>query len=305
MGSYAIMTNPSYDNAKWRFTYSSLYPVEYTKILAATVKHNLKFANQGQSDRTYIEQSVLSMGFFQWINQFNLDKQRFNERLLEKVRKQTQFNPGYVAIVMTGNDKKFKTNYVDSFTSVIYDLQADKEIPGATAYLLPGGRVIAKSEKMLILPVTPLRLFSDKSGYALGIKLDINYDPEDDFDAIGTANMLKNMYQTAVNSCIDGEATPKGELNGLSSYFNQSETDFEGFFMEPGIVLDESGQKQANFLKSIRTAFQKYWAYSAKYGNKTPSEDTCLEALKGISMVVSTGALINQYYLPSLINHVE
>ncbi len=292
-----------YSGPEAGFSYMYLYPNEYTKIMAANARYNLKFASLGQSDRTTMGRSVLAMGWMNYIGQSESnDKALFPSEYGDRIRKQQEFNLGMVAIILKGVKRENGSpNKAVRWDGEIYDMAVDKPIPISSAYILPGGSVIASAAGMFLYPITKFVPFSDFGGYVLAYKL--NYDQEDtdemSLSDIGVKKDLKDIHDDLMQACVIGT---DGKNNGLSSYFSTDNLDFQGFTM--GTTLERSLDKKKEFMTSIDKAFADY--YSAKrYGANAPKPETCQESLRGIGLLISSAAVLNGYWLPEVMGYVQ
>lgn len=283
----SMMGIPTYNTSDERYIYSSLYPVEYTKAISKIVTRNLHFATLDANERTRMGQAAVALSGLLELGKANNDKNIFSTQYLEKINSQTKFNLSVVAIILTGYKKDGKVDRVDRFSGQVFDFQADKSIPlSSDVYLLPEGQVIAKSEDMFLFPITNFQLFSDTSGYVVAYKIDY-YKDDNQLSKVSVKTELKDLYDQLLINCIDEKK------NGLSSFFNKTEPDFEGFYM-PTDLLRDSVEKGKLFRDSINTAFAKYEK------SKGVSHEACSEAIRGLGLIISSAAILNGNWIPEI-----
>jgi hypothetical protein len=290
---------PLYNSPHYKFSYSSLYPKEYTEIIAANVKHNLKFASLGQSEKTGMGRSVLALGWLLAAGQMeNNDAGLLPQQFLEKIRNQQKFDFSMVAVVMKGRKKENNPNFVDGFDGTVYDFNSEKETPLTNAYLLPGGQIFASASSMFIYPITRFMPFSDDSGYAIAYKLNFTRDSSDPLSDFSVKTDLNELHNRLINACVMGS---DGVNNGLSHFFTSTESEFPGFKMPVGLARAE--EKRKEFLDSIDTAFNLY--HNSKKFSKQPQPETCQESLRGLGLIISSAAVMNGFWLPEVMDYIQ
>lgn len=292
---------PIYNDPNYKFSYSSLYPKEFTEIIAANVKNNLKFVSLGQSEKTNMGASVLSMS---WLLQFsnfnNNDAGLFPPQYIEKIRNQQKFDFSIVAIILKGRKKDNNPNYVDSFDGSVFDFNSNRETPLTNAYLLPGGQVIASASSMFLYPITRFMPYKDDEGYAYAYKLNFTRDPSDPLSDFSVKTDLKELHDRLINACVIGT---DGNNNGLSKFFNSSEPAFKGFKMPVGLSLAD--EKKKEFLDSIEVAFQDYYKFESEDFKVKPKAETCRESLRGLGLIISSAAVMNGFWLPEVMDYIQ
>ncbi|MGZ5279255.1 MAG: hypothetical protein ACXWC9_04905, partial [Pseudobdellovibrionaceae bacterium] len=293
---WGMMATPLYDDPNFRFSYSYLYPREYTEIIAANVKNNLSFASLSQTDRTSMGRSVLTMGWMNEVAQYgNNDAALFPPQFVEKIRNQQQFSLGMVAILMKGRDKEDNPNFVDSWEGQVYDMALDQTSPLTNAYILPGGTVIASSPGMFLYPVTKFTPYSDKEGYLFAYKMEYSRDTTDSLSEFSVKTDLKDLHDRLVSACVMGT---DGSNNGLAHFFTSTVPDFKGFKMGTGLARDEAKRKE--FLESIDEAYKVYYA-----SKKTVKAETCRESIRGLGLIISSAAVLNGFWLPEVMDYIQ
>jgi hypothetical protein len=274
----------TFNDPNLKFSYASLYPQEYTEIMAANVSANLKFSSISTDQKTVIGQSVLSMMFFNYLAGLNNDDMRFSKRYMDRIRNQTSYAIKVVAVILEGtaNTKKNDPNRVVRFKGSIFDFSANKSTSVNDIYLLPNAEVLVRAKDMFLLPITPVQLYADKEGYAIAIQLNYYREYDDNLERLSAKASLRSLYDRVVDACIKGN-----DGNGLSSYFNTDA--FEGFLMPEGTATDD--EKYRKFLESINLAFESY------YKNKNTSKEACRDVMKGISLVGTSASLLSGFWI--------
>lgn len=288
---YGMMNVPLFDDPNLKFSYASLYPKEFVEIMTENLKGNLHFGVLDSSERTKMGVSVSSMGWFTHLftqshNDFNLLPERYSERL----KKMNQFNLSAVAIIMRGVVKDGSPNEMERFETTVLDFNTKKEIP-AIGYFLPGGKVIATANGAFLYSISDFIPYSNNEGYAVAYRLDYNPDRSDPLSSFGPKVELKTWNDRLVSSCLTGL---NGSNNGLRYFFNPNVKEFTGIKMPDGIAF--SDDKRLMFLESIQSNFDAYYSYAGF--KEKPRKETCEEALRGISLIISSAAMMSGYWLP-------
>ncbi|MBC7742644.1 MAG: hypothetical protein H7061_10630 [Bdellovibrionaceae bacterium] len=289
---------PLFDDPNLKFSYSFLYPKEYTQVIASNVRNNMRFASLGENEKTSMGSSLISMSWFNYEGQNgNNDANLFPPQFVEKIRNQGKFEFSAVAIIMKGRKKEDNTNYVDAFDGEVYDFNTSKSTPLTNAYLLPGGLVVVNTPNMFLYPITRFAPFSDTEGYVFAYKLDYFRDPMDPLADVSVKNDLNDLNNQLVDACVMGA---NGVSNGLSHFFSSSVPEFKGFKMTTGLARGE----RKEFLDSIEDAYKTYYAYP-KFKNAPPTPKTCLESLRGLGLIISSAAVLNGFWLPEVMDYIQ
>ncbi len=288
---FGMMNVPLYDDPNYKYSYASLFPKEFVEIMTANMKGNLHFGALDNSDRTKMGVSISSMGWFQYLfqqshNDFNLLPEKYADRL----KRLNELKLSAVAIIMKGKAKDNSQNDMERFETSVLDFDTNKEFP-AVGYFLPGGKIIASAPGMFIYPISPFFPYSNTEGYAIAYKLDFIPDHTDPLDSFGPKTELKTLNDRLINSCLTGM---NGVNNGLRYFFNPSVPEFKGIKMPDGIAF--SNDKKLEFIRSIEEAYKAYYNYQG-FAEK-PKPETCEETLRGISLIISSAAIMNGYWLP-------
>ena len=286
---------PLFDDPNLKFSYSSLYPQEYTQIIAANITQNMHFASLGQSEKTTMGSSIVSMGWLNYMAQAgNNDSTLFPPQYVEQIRNQGKFQMSAVAVILKGRLKDGDQSQVDGFDGVVYDFTSGKSTPLTNAYLLPGGAVFVDAPDMFLYPVSRFKAYEKTEGFVFAYKLDYYRDPREKLGDFSVKNGLKELNDRLVKACVIGT---DGNDNGLSQFFSSSNsTNFKGFTMTSGL---ERGDTK-NFLDSIDAAFTEY--YRLTPGAKA---QTCLESLRGLGLIISSAAVTNGYWLPEVSDYIQ
>lgn len=282
---------PRFDDDKGLFSYSTLYPYEFTKAIASGVKENLTFSSGDRSQKPRMGLSVLSMGYFLAQQRASNDSKRYSRDYISRIRNQNNFRLSLVALLLKLKDRNGDRR-VTHFETEIYDFRSDKPITGVEAYLLPNGKVIARAPgRNFLYPVTDFTFISDDSGYVLAYRAD--YD--DKHDDVLSPHSAKTTFETLNKSVLD--ACLIGHQNGLASFFNstKSPVEFPGFEAPKGVAADL--ELQLRFLQSVKANYELYYQQVEKTPSP-PSRLVCEESLEGLAMILSTAALLNGYWIP-------
>ncbi len=295
---FGMMNVPLYDDPNFKFSYASLYPKEFVEIMTANMKGNLHFGALDNSDRTKMGVSISSMGWFQWLftqthNDFNLLPDRYADRL----RKINQFELSAVAILMKGKAKESSPTEMERFDTTVLDFNTKTEIP-AVGYFLPGGKIIVQAPGMFVFPISDFIPYSNTEGYSIAYRLDFIPDDTDPLSSFGPKTELKTLNDRLLSSCLTGL---NGVNNGLRYFFNPSVKEFTGIKMPDGIAF--SNDKRLEFIRSIQENYDAYYAYSGF--SEKPKKETCEEALRGISLIISSAAMMSGYWLPEASSFIQ
>jgi hypothetical protein len=308
LGRWGLTSVPVYkdpDDGLGLFSYSTLYPQEYTEAIATAVTENLRFKSLGQ-DSTTIGRTAFWMGYFARQLDGSNEVPRFGQEYINNIREQNEFRISIVAVLVSLNKATDDPNRITNLTGEIYDLRTRETRKANEVYLLEDGKVIVRSPgKTFIYPLsTKMSFLNDHMGYVFAYQVEYQSDPQ--FDALEAHSVKKQLEQKhtdVINSCI------LGQKNGLSEFFTtqgyavkkaDGTRRFDGYLVYEGIALDP--EKQNSFFTSVRDNFKKYYADAAFDGEHIPKPDpeTCKEALAGQGLIISTAALINGYWLPEL-----
>ena len=300
-----MMPNFLYNTPQTLFSYMYIYPREYTDVLASNIKENLQFAGMNGAEKTSIGRSILSMMWMNYIaNTQNRDAGLFPAQYVTKIRNQQNFNVGVVALILKGASRdNGQQDRVVRWDGSLYDFAADKSIALNSAFVLPKGKIVATASNMLLYPVTDFTPFSAKDGYAFAYKLEINQSNQPDgLSDLSAKKDIADHNERLLYSCLNGQD------NGLKNFFAVENLDFQGF--EMGQNLERSDEMRKRFLDSIDEAFNLYYSNTSPSTKKTyftvaPRPDTCMETLRGIGLLINTGAIMNGYYFPEIYDYLQ
>jgi hypothetical protein len=295
--------NMYYDNEENRFLYRTLYPRDYTKRIAEAVQNNMRFAALGMDNRTSIGKTILTTSWLlPWQKWTSNDAARLPRDYNDMLDQQTQFNMSMVAVIVNAvkPDANAKppvpAEHYKKFTASVYDFFTGKSSTAREVYILPKGDVLVWANGMFIYPITKLKFYEGTSAYVIAYKVSFDSEEGDNLveDSVKTA--LLNKHDLIAKECVDGV-----NRNGLSTYFNDTQKDFQGFYIPPGIAEELGKEKTGLFYESLETAFKGYDAYaSPEIPDSFPIKSmrqVCDEAVRGIGQITATSALVNGYWL--------
>ncbi len=279
--------------AQHGYSYSSLFPFQYTETIASAITSNLRFANNGTQATTQMGQAVYYLSRLLGDHRFHNDTARFPKQFMSRIENQTVFDFSLAAIVVTAVRNQDNNRLVELFTGKVLDFNTNKEIPAQRVFVLPGGEVLATAEGMFLYPVTKLRMYSNDEGYVLAYRSSFNREMSDKLADTGTHARLKSEHDRLLEPCVSA-------ANGLEQYFTKG-TEFKGFELPPGATQEEVFQQ---FLKSVNANYQQYYT-SERFKASPPKPETCAETLRGLGLVMSTSALLNGFWLPETIDYLQ
>lgn len=285
---------PRYSSSDGLFSYSSLYPFEFTQAIAAGAEKNLMFGTEANPLPT-MGRPFFSLGYFidqQW---YSNEASRFPKDYIESIRRQSAFRFTMKAIILNFKTRDDKTR-VTHFEAELYDPNTDKTVRIPEAYILPGGKLIVRPpSRNFVYPVTKIMFLADGLAYVWSYHIEYEKERNDLLEAHGLRTALEKVHTEILDSCI------RGNNNGLSSFFNGQEdaAQFPGFLALANIANDD--ETQHRFLDSIQENFKLYYT---KYKNTQdpPSEGRCERARLGQSLIVSSAALMQGYFLPEVLD---
>ena len=309
-GGY-LESNPFYDSEENRVLYRTLYPHEYTKLIADSIQHNLRFEATGLDDKTTMGRTVLAAGgMLPWSSKMSNESGRLPSEYNNLLDQQTEFQYSMVAVLIEAvapdSKSNVKADYYKKFTATIYDFVTSKSTTARDVYILPNGQVIVWANGMFLYPVSKLTFYKDTSSYVVAYKVgfdrqDQRADPLSD-DSV--KSRLMEQHNIVAGKCIEGFAG-----NGLSSYFDNTNDDFEGFYIPPGIADEHGTEKITLFHRSIENAFAKYEAKAnasipANYSVKKMS-GICDESIRGIGEISAAAGMINGFWLGNSYDYLD
>ena len=279
------------------FSYSTLYPVEFSEAIAASVEKNLRF-NSASGNSGTMGMPIMSMGYFLDQQNYGNDATRMPKDFITNIRNQTSFRLSVKALILnlqTRDDQLRVTN----FETLLYDPNNDQSQRMLESFVLPGGKLIVRAPtRNFVSPISKIMFLSDKMAFAWAYH--IEYD--DKYDDVLAAHSAKATLEKLNNSILDG--CIRGNNNGLASHFNAQKDPkiFPGFMVMSGIANEK--EKQLRFLESVRENFQTYAKASDVKLAESGIPLRCEQTLDGVSMLVSTAAVLNGYFLPEVLDYL-
>ena len=283
--SNPLSTVATYQREDSGFSYSSLYPFEYTSAIAYAVRDNLKFSNlNGQDSGNQLGRVILALGGL-GASVSNNERHIFRKHYLDNIKAQSEFSFSMVAILIEGiGAAKDPLNYVDRFQGYATDIYANK-MSINEIYLLPNRQLIAQANDMFLYPISKLELLDDRHLLAFAYKLSYSHEFGDLLNSISVKNQFQVMHDQVMKSCLDGK-----DKNGVAQYFKNGNPEFQGFLMLPGLFASSASQDK--FDASVKTSFDKY------YKDAHTDSRVCDEAVGGLGLIISSAAIINGGWLP-------
>lgn len=291
--------NPFYTFESHAPLYRSLFPREYTRLVADMVKSNLRYKALGDSDRTNLGHTIL---FSSWLlprqDYLSKDSGLLPTDYERVLRNQTEFQFSVAAVLLTANksqaDTKAKPNHYKRFTGTMYDFMLDKTRSAREVYILPKGTVLTRVNDTFLYPITQLRFIDDTQAYYIALKIEYDYEVGDRLLEESVKFALNEQHERVNQICVEGV-----DGSGLNSYFTSE--DFEGFYIPPGIAQETSKEKTTQFFESIETEFKKYETKTqvkmvGPYKGKQMRQ-LCNEAIRGVGQITATAGLLNGHWL--------
>lgn len=300
-----LIPNWAYDNEENRYSYSTLYPKEYTQLISDTVNHNMRFAATGMDDTTTMGRSILAAGgLLQQQRYTTNDPARLPRRYNALIEQQSQFAYGMVAVLVNAvtpdPSEKVEPDHYKKFTASIYDFFTGKNTTARDVFILPQGQILVWANGMFIYPITKIKFTDDPngnvSGYVIAYKVSYDSEVDDPLKTISVKSALREQHDGILANCVKGF-----DSNGLISYFSANNPDFKGFKIQPGIAQEIGQERIGKFYQSIDEEFAKYESLN---NSKIPPhypiksmQTVCDEAMRGVGQVSAAAALINGFWL--------
>jgi hypothetical protein len=303
--------NLYYDNEENRFLYRTLYPRAYTKLIADGVQHNMRFEATGQSDTTGIGRTILAAGsMLPWMRVSSNDAARLPEDYNTLLNNQTEFQYSMVAVLLKPNkpdsNSNVKADHYKKFTAQLYDFMTGKSTNARDVYILPNGNVLVWANRSFVYPITELKFYSGTEAYVIAYKISYGFKPDDELVEDSVKGGLLEKHDALLRLCTEGFAS-----NGLATYFDGSNADFDGFLIPPGIAEEAGNEKMDLFQKSVDAAYAKYDAKVAG-DKKIPSSfpiksmrQVCEKVVRGVGQISASAALINGFWLGITPDYLE
>lgn len=305
-----VLPNWYYDNEENRFLYRTLYPREYTKIIADGVQHNMRFEATGQFDTTGIGRTILAAGsMLPWMKDNSNDSARLPEAYNELLEQQTKFDMSMVAVIikpLANDNNNGKAYHFKKFSANIYDFFTDKSTAARDIYILPDGKILVTANGMFIYPITDIKFYAGNESYVIAYKVSYGYKPGDELYEASVKAGLREKHDYIVDRCTKGFTG-----QGLSSFFDNNVEEFDGFFIPDKIAEDAGDEKIRLFYDSVDKAFEKYEA-KVKAKNPIPAgfpiremTQVCQKSMRGVGQITSSAALINGFWLGITSEYLE
>jgi hypothetical protein len=292
------------------FHLSTLYPREYTQLIASAVESNLSLGANSSGDASQVRQStslgqaVLALATLLPYSQFTNDKFELEARVSRNLRRQSEFRYNFGALEITRKDEEGK-ELAKEFTGKIHVYGSSNTIPVQDVFMYRDNAVIAVPYTgTMLYPVSPeIMWISQNTGVYYVLTVDYpRENPLDTLRARSVKNALTETYQQVLKSCVDGTpGSPRAE-NGLRHYFTRTKPQMFAGFDFPR-TINTSDDAKDTFLISIEREFDKYYK-SAEFLTP-PDPRSCNEALRGQGLLVSTAAALNGFFLPEILNYIE
>ncbi len=286
-----------YSGSDGLFSYSTLFPVEFTQAMASGVEKNLKFNSfSGNSGTMGIP--IMSMGYFLDQQSYGNDSTRMPKDFIENIRNQTSFRLSFKAIILSMKTREDKTR-VTHFVAELYDPNTDRTSRIPEAFVLPGGKLVVRAaSRNFVSPITKIMFLSDDTAFAWAYHIEYDDKHDDVLVAHSAKATLEKLNNSILDNCI------RGNNDGLASHFNAQidPAKFPGFFVMSGIANDAG--KQLRFFESVRDNFSTYVEERKIKTGEGVIPERCEKAVTGVSMLVSTAAVLNGYFLPEVLDYL-
>lgn len=226
------------------------------------------------------------------------DYRLFPRQIVDSVSDLTKFRFS-LALIQLDATKEDGSPFAKSFKGSIYNRYNNqgRETLGNT-YLYTFDRFVmnAQNNNSLALQLTPVRWQTPSAGVALAIKLD--YAPNYHFEELEVYSPRKfftDNYSDALERCVKGDNAALD--NGLESYFNTNNEDFEGILIPLNIDSRPSAYREVN--DSIVTNLNRF--------SEAKDFDlrNCETALKTQNVLVLSAAMMMGYIFPETLKYYE
>ncbi|MCB0366004.1 MAG: hypothetical protein H6624_01760 [Bdellovibrionaceae bacterium] len=293
--------NPFYDYEENKFLYRTLYPREYTKLVADAVKYNLRFASTGRDDITVMGRSVLAAGWMvPWQRYYSNDSAKLPPAYNETLNQQNEFQLSIVAVIISATqpdaNSDTEADHYKKFTATIYDFFTGKSATARDVYVLPQGKIFVRANGMFLYPITKMKFWSGTNSYIIAYKVDYDFEVGDRLLEDSVKFSLREVHDSITGACVDGFGG-----SGLAGFFDNGNPEFKGFYIPPGIAEETSKEKLGLFYDSIDTEFGKF---ETKVSGKIPENFSartmkamCDESIRGTGQILSSAAIVNGYWL--------
>lgn len=307
-----LSKNMFYDYQENRFLYRTLYPHEYTRLISDAVQGNMRFTADGLDPVNRIGKTVMATSSLLPLQrQTENDSAYLPPEFTQMLNRQTQFLINMVGVVVTplepDPELAVKAEHYKEFTALLHDPITDIKTVARKVFILPKGEVLIWAKGMFLFPITALKFYQEKSAYVIAYK--VTFDEEfNSLSGESVKHALLEKHDGLLKNCVDG--VDDLNSNGLSSFFYDGNTAFEGFHIPPGIAEElNNNEKTQLFYNSIDKAFATYASVSSpKIPTKFPlksMERVCKEAVKGVGQLSAAAALMNGYFMSNTWEYLE
>ncbi len=278
------------------FSMSTLYPKEYLKVIRSYVESTVNIDDP--TVEPSISRSLYYLGYFLRFQSSTRDYEIFPSEILDSVSKLTRFrfSPALIQIDATKEDG---SAYAKSFKGSIYNQynSSGRETLG-NIYLYTFDRIVmnAQNNNSLALQVSPVRWRTPSAGISLAIKLD--YAPNYNFEELEVYSPRKfftDNYTDTLQKCVKGDNAALD--NGLESYFNTNNEDFEGILIPFNIDSRSSAYREVN--DSIISNLDQF-AEAKNFDLRN-----CENAIKTQTVLVLSAAMMMGYVFPETLKYYE
>ncbi len=290
---YAI---PIYSRPDTSFSMSTLYPKEYLKVIRSYVESSINIDDP--TVEPSISRSLWYLGYFLRFQTQTRDYLNFPSEILDSVSKLTRFRFSQ-ALVVVNATKEDGSPYAKTFKGQIYNQYNNSSLETlGNIYLYTFDRIVMNSQNnnSLALQVSPVRWRTPSAGVSLAIKLD--YAPNYNFEELEVYSPRKfftDNYTDTLEKCIKGDNASLD--NGLESYFNATNEDFEGILIPLNIDSRSSAYREVN--DSIISNLNQFSAA------KNFDLKNCENALKTQTVLVLSAAMMMGYIFPETFKYYE
>ena len=286
-----------YSGSDGLFSYSTLFPIEFTEAMASGVEKNLKF-NSFSGNSGTMGMPIMSMGYFLEQQSYGNDSTRMPKDFIDNIRNQTNFRLSFKAIILSMKTREDKSR-VTHFEAELYDPDSNRSQRIPEAFLLPGGKLVVRAtSRNFVAPITKIMFLSDDVAVAWAYHIEYDNKDDDILVTYSAKSTLEKLNNSILDNCI------RGNNDGLASYFNAQldPAKFPGFFVMSGIANDAG--KQLRFFESVRDNFSTYVEANKVKTGEGVIPERCEKAVTGVSMLVSTAAILNGYFLPEVLDYL-
>ncbi len=283
------------------FHLSTFFPVEYTKIFANTVNSNLNL------EKEKIGFSIVYLGYMSRYIYYSNDVRLMTKKYIDEIVSKSKFDYSFAVVTIEEdpNNESNNDGEINNFIAKVKRYKQGSESNDSTAeiyFYLDEQLINIPSTNSMILPISPLRWFSDKSAIYFAINLDFDYTFDTQINTSNAKTLLTERYKTRLTDCTEGDRN-----NGLKYFFGGNSNDddpsntytFESYKVENNIAKDKGAQNQ--FWNEIYNEYVKYYdENNPKYAGIQPDEKVCESALTSQEILIYGASAINGLYFPGI-----